>query len=85
MTIILYSRRAQRRTEVCLRLALRKQYHRTMQKVLLNIHDACLIFKTKTLFKILVKKPTNFNENEKSTLKMSLVCIIYLKIHLQVL
>ena len=39
LTIILYSRQI----EVFSKLALRKQYHRILQEVLLNINDACLI------------------------------------------
>ena len=49
-----------------LRLALCKQCHRTVQEVLLNIHDACLIYflNQTPVFKIIVKIPLLFKETE---------------------
>ena len=43
LTIVLYCTHVQRRIEVFSKLALRKQFHRILQEVLLNIHDVRLI------------------------------------------
>ena len=70
--ITLYSRHVQTYRSL-LKLALRKQYHRIMQEVLLTllltVHDACLIYflNQNPVFKIIVKIPIVFKGTEKQS------------------